>query len=262
MNKIKKPYVYCITFKLTGQIYIGVRFAKDSHVGDILIDYFTSSKIIHDLIKRFGIDSFSVKILKVFDSIEKAKDYEFKLLVKIKAGKNKKVLNQCSSGSMGDYNRISNINKEKIYYTNGTTTIWLPSNNDNPPEGYYRGKHYVMSEETKKKISDTNKRKNISPKNCKEKRSSEHLNNYKDSMKDAYIKSRTKTWMSKDGNSKRVPPENIELFLKDGWVFGKCHTQSIFKIKWMTNGVIKKKFSENEWEKYLQLGWKFGTKIT
>lgn len=94
-------YVYSIRFKITGQWYIGCRYAKhltnDTVLKDLWIKYFTSSKLIKNLIKAHGVDSFEPKIRKVFDNPADAKAYEISFLKKVNARVNSKFLNQCNS---------------------------------------------------------------------------------------------------------------------------------------------------------------------
>lgn len=231
MNKTFKPYVYCVTFKITGHRYIGVRFAKKCYVGDILEKYFTSSSIVHKLINLYGKDEFSAKVLKVFDSPVEAVNYERRLLLKINAAKNEKFLNESNAGTMHcnlDY--ITKMNKNKQYFTNGTKTIWLPEyvvldSRFKLPEGFYPGKHYRITEETKLKISNTNKANGVMPKNCKNKKTKEHIEKLVDSRKEKMVIMKTRKWVTnEDGTgSKRVLPEELLHYLESGWTIGKRH---------------------------------------
>ena len=60
-------YVYKVTNKITGQFYFGSRtnnVAKGrTPEEDLWKYYFTSSKIVKDLIEEYGIDSFDIEIL-------------------------------------------------------------------------------------------------------------------------------------------------------------------------------------------------------
>ncbi len=86
-----QAYTYSLIHKPTGKIYYGVR--KSCH-DDLFIEYFTSSKIVHQIIRDEGKEVFSYKIRKRFSSYEEARKYETKLLQKIKATRNDRVLNQ------------------------------------------------------------------------------------------------------------------------------------------------------------------------
>ena len=60
------PYVYFVKHRSTGLKYIGVRYARGCNPSDFWVSYFTSSKSIHKLIKRFGKDDFSFRIIHKF----------------------------------------------------------------------------------------------------------------------------------------------------------------------------------------------------
>ena len=77
------PYTYLVRFKQTGQVYYGARFCKGANPYKFFIDYFTSSKLIHELIKSHGIDSFEYEIRKTFDSVEDCIKWENKVLNRI-----------------------------------------------------------------------------------------------------------------------------------------------------------------------------------
>lgn len=61
------PYAYCVTFLPTGQRYYGVQYGRNAHPSNLFTTYFTSSKSIKKLISKFGIESFSFEIRKIFD---------------------------------------------------------------------------------------------------------------------------------------------------------------------------------------------------
>ncbi len=86
------PYTYRLiwTDSVTGipkMHYYGVRYAKNCHPNDLWVSYFTSSRYVTDYVKRFG-NPTVIEIRKVFnttDRIQKAIDWEKKVLVKLKA---------------------------------------------------------------------------------------------------------------------------------------------------------------------------------
>jgi hypothetical protein len=87
-------YVYKIIFKPTNQYYIGFRGSKNASPEDLLISYFTSSKVIKQLIKQHGIESFSKEILVEFENSYDAYEYEQKLLKKHNVESNDNMLNK------------------------------------------------------------------------------------------------------------------------------------------------------------------------
>jgi hypothetical protein len=78
-----QPYTYLIEFIPTGNKYYGVKFSKDSDPNLFWKNYFTSSKVIKDLIEKHGVEAFSTKVDKVFDTPEEAIKYELQYLQSI-----------------------------------------------------------------------------------------------------------------------------------------------------------------------------------
>ena len=78
------PYTYLIGWKEYNKFYYGVRWAKNCHPSELCISYFTSSKIVHEFIKKNG-NPDVVQIRKVFTNSEQARLWEHKVLKRIKA---------------------------------------------------------------------------------------------------------------------------------------------------------------------------------
>jgi hypothetical protein len=74
------PYVYQITNKITKQFYVGMRSQNKKFnrtpEDDIWIKYFTSSEIIKNQIKLFGVENFNIKILFRYDDTSICYHYE------------------------------------------------------------------------------------------------------------------------------------------------------------------------------------------
>lgn len=89
------PYTYLIKHIPTEQYYYGVRWAnvrlKLTPEEDLWVNYFTNSKIIKKLIKQYGKDSFLYEVRKTFDSIEKAREWETKVLCRLNVLNNQNV---------------------------------------------------------------------------------------------------------------------------------------------------------------------------
>ena len=86
------PYTYCITFLLTGQRYYGCRYANNktyvANPKDLWITYFTSSKVIKDLIALHGKESFTFQIRQTFKTTEETVAWEHKFLTRIDTAAN------------------------------------------------------------------------------------------------------------------------------------------------------------------------------
>jgi hypothetical protein len=94
-------YFYIIKFTLTNQYYAGSRYTKrlneNSIKNDLWHRYFTSSKLIKMLIKKFSKESFVIRKVKFFSDHDSAKIYETRFLKRINAKQNPKILNQSNS---------------------------------------------------------------------------------------------------------------------------------------------------------------------
>lgn len=78
------PFVYSLSFRnpKTGSNhwYIGVKYGKNSHPSDLWKSYFSSSKVIQQLLVEYGSSSFKAKIVKTFQDEKSARAYEEKLI--------------------------------------------------------------------------------------------------------------------------------------------------------------------------------------
>lgn len=89
-----KAYTYSIKHISTDTIYYGVR---KSPVFDLGQTYFSSSKLVKRLINENGIEDFEFKQRRIFETYEQARSHETKILKRINAVSNPKVLNQAVS---------------------------------------------------------------------------------------------------------------------------------------------------------------------
>lgn len=85
---IYQPFTYLIKFKPTGQVYYGSRTAKGCNIEQLWTTYFTSSKVIKQLISEFGKDAFEFQIRKIFKTRDAALKWESSVLHKFNAAKN------------------------------------------------------------------------------------------------------------------------------------------------------------------------------
>jgi hypothetical protein len=113
-----KPYTYLIKHTPTGLVYYGLRTAnKVSPQEDLWIHYFTSSPKVHKLIEETGKDSFLIEIRQVFDSTEKAVNWEPRVLRRCKVLHDPKWINQNIAGYIvpteESNKKISDFHKDK-----------------------------------------------------------------------------------------------------------------------------------------------------
>ena len=55
------PYFYKLRHKQTGKFYIGCQYGKNANSKKLISEYFTSSKVIQEMVKTEGADSFEVE---------------------------------------------------------------------------------------------------------------------------------------------------------------------------------------------------------
>jgi hypothetical protein len=91
------PYTYKLIFKPTNQYYYGVKWAKGCNPNDLWVTYFSSSKHIHKLIKKYGLDSFIFKVTKTFDNKIDAVNHETSVLERVNAARNGKFINKANN---------------------------------------------------------------------------------------------------------------------------------------------------------------------
>jgi len=113
MSSIYTPYTYLIGWSKHQKFYYGVRYGKNCHPSDLWISYFTSSKHV----KKFRLENGEpdvIVIRKTFDTSEKARNWEDKVLKKMKVIFDDKWLNR-SYGKDAFYNKkLSDEHKNKI----------------------------------------------------------------------------------------------------------------------------------------------------
>src|SRR5574343_280353 len=114
-QKINKPYTYFIKWTKLNKCYYGVRYAKNSIVGDIMIDYFTSSKRVHQYINEHGKPDI-ILVDKIFDDKETAITNEHLYLIEHNCMKNDEYLNICNGIPRGrtDYTVSEKTRLKKI----------------------------------------------------------------------------------------------------------------------------------------------------
>ena len=110
-----KAYTYTIQHLPTNKIYYGVR--KSTTV-DIGTTYFSSSKLIKQMLQAEPIENFKFTVRRTFLSYEEARLHETKMLSRIKAVSNPMVLNQavssprlCSKNPTAELQRRESISK-------------------------------------------------------------------------------------------------------------------------------------------------------
>ncbi|MDD4242688.1 MAG: NUMOD3 domain-containing DNA-binding protein [Bacilli bacterium] len=153
---IYQPYTYLIKFKITEQLYYGVRTKIGCSPDDLWVRYFTSSKVVKNLIAEHGADSFEVVSIKLHSCKEDALKWEELYLVSVDAGYNEEYLNKT--------NGAKNFTQAGLFGENAAHFGRLHSEESKKKQskakiGKYRGENHHLwgkhhSEETKKKMSE------------------------------------------------------------------------------------------------------------
>lgn len=91
------PYTYIIGWKTHNKYYYGVRYAKNCHPSDLWKAYFTSSRHVKSFREQHG-EPDVIEVRKIFNSVEKAKLWEEKVLKRLKVSENDVWLNVTESG--------------------------------------------------------------------------------------------------------------------------------------------------------------------
>ncbi len=135
------PYTYCIKCLPTNQYYYGVRFTKTSTPDDLWKTYFTSSKHIKTLVREYGKDAFIYEIRRVFDDPAKAREWEHKVLRRLKVRSREDFINQTD-------NKAFNSSGMK-WWTNGVKNTRAV---ECPGEGWRYGTNKLGTKRSKESV--------------------------------------------------------------------------------------------------------------
>jgi len=112
------PYTYLIGWPQHDVFYYGVRYKAGCDPNDLFVTYFTSSKLVHACIMKFGMPSIK-SIRRTFKTPKQAMIWEQKVLRRVKVLYSKRWLNQNISGAIEfniDVRRaMSDAKKNKIW---------------------------------------------------------------------------------------------------------------------------------------------------
>lgn len=180
--------------------------------------YFTSSKVVAEYRKIYG-EPDIIEIRKTFDNVEKCKDWEYKVLLRLNVMKNERWLNQ-AMGTYFDPITISKANKGNTHRVGKKLSFKHIEaiRKANVGNKHTLGRTFVISEETKKKISKANKGKpkpehiaKILAERCRE-RNKISWNKGKSNPKMIGTK-----FYNNGKEQKMLHPQNVP----DGWIKGR-----------------------------------------
>lgn len=107
------PYTYLIKCIPTGELYYGVRYMKSCQPDELWKTYFTSSKLVKERIKLFGVDNFEFSVRRIFKTGEQARLWETKVLRRLDVINKSIWLNQ--SIGVPFFKRSNQTDKKSIY---------------------------------------------------------------------------------------------------------------------------------------------------
>lgn len=137
----RTPYTYVIGWKALDRWYYGVRFADNCDPSDLWNPYKTSSKYVLKFIAEHG-DPDLKEVRKIFSTVDSARQWEHRVLRKLRVIHNNKWLNQTDNISISHEAGMRGAMKPK------------PAGFGEKIRRSRLGKHW--SEEIKKKISESN----------------------------------------------------------------------------------------------------------
>lgn len=177
-------YVYKIVNKLNGHYYYGVHSTKNLDDG-----YMGSGVALHKAYEKYGEENFEKTIVKFFDTIEEAYEYEAEI-VDEKLVRDKNCYNLCRGGKY-----FNNLNMVTVKDKDGNTYLIFKDderylNGEFVPT--WKGKHH--REEIKEQI-----REKMTPPNS----------------------TNDRVWVNKNGAVKYIRKEIMNDYLNQGWQLGR-----------------------------------------
>jgi hypothetical protein len=151
---IYTPFTYVVKFKPTGQIYYGSRTKQGCQPADLWNSYYTSSKVVHQLIAEHGRDAFEVEIRRTFATKEAALLWEHRVLRRLDAARNPQYLNR-NNGDRKFINNGSGSMLGKKHTEDAKRRMAI--NSSGPKNPNWGGK--AFTDETRRKLSESRKGK-------------------------------------------------------------------------------------------------------
>jgi hypothetical protein len=94
------PFSYHLFHKPTKMHYYGIRFAKNCAPTDLWSTYFSSSPIVKALIDKYGVNSFTAEVRKIFTDGASALRWENKVLRRLNAASRTDWINRHNGGGL------------------------------------------------------------------------------------------------------------------------------------------------------------------
>ena len=186
--KYKFNYFYKITNHINNHFYYGVHCTNNLNDG-----YMGSGYRLHLAYNKYGIENFSKEILKFFDTMEDAFNYEAEIV-----NENLITDNNCYNIQCGGKTFNNNNNVVVVKYKNGNEYFWVNKNEYQNNKILYNTtwSGRCHTEEEKNKV-----RKTMTPANS----------------------TNDRIWVSKDGITKYLRKTLLKEYLNNGWKLGRIN---------------------------------------
>jgi hypothetical protein len=83
-----KAFTYLIVNEINNKWYYGVKYAKGCNVKELFESYFSSSELVKCELQKFGRNAFRAEVRRVFKDVDSAKNWEVKVLRRMKVRTN------------------------------------------------------------------------------------------------------------------------------------------------------------------------------
>ena len=158
---IYTPYTYLITFLPTGQQYYGVRTKRGCNPTDLWNSYYTSSKVVRQLIAQHGCGAFTTQVRKTFTTREAALLWEHRVLRRLDAARTPHWLNK-NNGDKKFIKEGKTMNGKK-HAEDAKQRMSINSSGEKNPN--WGGK--AFTDESRRKISEARKGSKHTPESRK-----------------------------------------------------------------------------------------------
>jgi hypothetical protein len=132
------PYTYLIGWTAHNKWYYGSRYAKKCHPSDLWKLYFTSSAYVKQMREEFG-EPDVIQVRKTFESVNECRNYEHRVLQRLRVVKSSKWLNKTDVKSIPP-EEAAKPALQRRWYTNGTENVYINPDKQSIPEGFMRGR--------------------------------------------------------------------------------------------------------------------------
>lgn len=171
------PYTYLLRWTSINQSYYGVRYAENCQPEDLFRSYFTSSDAVTALIESVGMPDI-IQIRRVFEDAESARQWEHKVLRRLKVVNSEQWVNKTDNksfplmkvaehwafGRKGEDHPLYNIKRPAISSQRKDCGVWVGNNNpmynDDQKQRSIAARagnnHHMKRPEVKEKISGKN----------------------------------------------------------------------------------------------------------